>query len=863
MPAPRPSIRVKLFNGTVLKFPAGTQRAVIDRVAKEQTAKIKSTPTSGGGPLAQGLYGFNKALTDVVHAPAELAESAVQPAVDFVKSIMGPGPSGGAERVEGMLGDFERENLYPQEPVTQPERIANRIGEEFGYNAPFAGAMLGVAPAVAAMAPARSTIGAGLQNLFKMIGNSPARATLGEAASVAGAGTGAAIAGEFAPGDQDAETLGQLAGGLAPAGLALAPGNLLMRFVGKPLLNRLLPSAIRTNSRKVAANLLRREMGPDAIEQLKRGQEVERAVGANFTVPEKTGSPALLATQRAVEDEASGPVLDAHVRRHRANQAAIERFNQAQRPAGPEFSAVVDTATTKVTNILTNFGATQETLGASVPHADLPAVGGNLRTRLNDLRRGVSEQFKQRAAELGIADQDVTPQFAEWAPTISGGPRLPFADAANRPKIEGEIRGRLAQIRAAMESGDPEALARVRLTYADMKRMRERVSDDLIDALSSANPASKLIRSLTGMKNGIDTFLDELPFGDDYRQFRKDYLTQYIERFENASAMKIRQRDNRAFYQTADESVANAFFKSDSAADAQRAAQQFRQIYGDDPAAVSNLQAAVLDDYRTSVMRDGKIDPRLAENWMRQHESVLREFPNLNVTPATLTARSRELAERVKQIESQSLTRVLQSYDRGAQTSDDVLKSLIRDPRKMQQFLSRNHNNEEAVAGLRRALWDVGAASDNLDTFLNNPGIKLAFSAEHRKNLRTLFEARMMAQLVEEPGGQPLRPNPSEGFEKILHMGIPQLASRIFAVQSGRTGYNFVMTEILSRALRGYSEKQAVTLLNEAMYNPEVARDLAAFAGVRAPSKAGTNRLNSWLFTLGVDANTQEDQPRR
>jgi len=851
MPAPRPPIVVELFDGTEIEFPAQTQREVIASTVRRETARLKNS----GGALnlaKQPVQGFNEGLMGTIHSVPDAFGEVVQPAMDLVKSLIGPGPNGGEEAVNEKLRSYERGLLYPDEPVTAPEKIFRAAGKFAGQNVLPAGAMLAMAPAASAGPALERPVQAGLKSLMDMIAAGPGRAAAGEAVSSLGAGAGGEIANQLFPGNEWAQMGGSLAGGMAAPVVATGgiTGWLLRRF-GR----HLLPGAVRDASRKAIADVMSQEMDPASQAQLARGLEVQGETGANFSVAELTDKPSFIATQREIEREASGSQLDAYIRRRRANQEKIEQFEARNRPAGSTPAQITDDASAAAQRAVTGVETMQRDLGGSIPRADLPAGGAILREQLNEIRSGVREEFNTRAAQLGINDQDVTQPFMGWAEGLMP-PREAFTDTANLPPVIGEIAGRLRQYRAALEIEDPvaraAALARTRLSYSDMKNLRERVSDDLIDALGASNPSSKRIRALSELKSHLDTFLDELPFGDAYRQFRRDYMTQYVERFENAAALKVRQRDNRAFYRTADESVANAFFKPDSASDAQRAMQQYRQIYGNDPQAMASMEAAVLDDYRTSVVRDGQIDPRLAANWMREHEAVLRELPNLQVTPQRLTERATELHTRQQEIEDQSLSRILRSYDTGASTAEDVFGKALRDPRVMGQLVARVGHDEEAMGGLRRWVWDQGTATDDIQTFLDNPSVKLVLSADHRKNLLTLFEARNMANRVPEEGGSAIHPNPASAIESRLHMGLPQIASRIFAVQSGRTSWRFILTEIGSRIFRGYSQEQAETLLHEALYNPEVAKDLAQGYLGRQPNPATVKRLNAWLLTLGA-----------
>ena len=82
--------------------------------------------------------------------------------------------------------------------------------------------------------------------------------------------------------------------------------------------------------------------------------------------------------------------------------------------------------------------------------------------------------------------------------------------------------------------------------------------------------------------------------------------------------------------------------------------------------------------------------------------------------------------------------------------------------------------------------------------------------------------------------------------------------SRAFAVQSGRTSSRFVLSEMVGRFLHAASDREAKRILGEALYNPQVAKDLADM--VRFPkSQPVRNRMKKHLFTLGIEVEEDEE----
>ena len=106
-----------------------------------------------------------------------------------------------------------------------------------------------------------------------------------------------------------------------------------------------------------------------------------------------------------------------------------------------------------------------------------------------------------------------------------------------------------------------------------------------------------------------------------YRQFRQEYFQNVIEPFEQGAALGIRQRTPQGFYRTLDEDVAATF------ANSQSNARQYQRLFGDNPQAMADLEATLVDDLVSSAVRDGVVNPAAVDAWMRRKSGVLGELP--------------------------------------------------------------------------------------------------------------------------------------------------------------------------------------------------------------------------------------------
>lgn len=803
--------------------------------------------------ISQGASGFNEGLADLLRTPVQSLETIGIPA-GVTRAIP---PFGSLDAAGNLLQDT---TVAP--PIdTAGGRIARRAGQEVAQTLPLATGVIGAAGAAGGLAQqGGNALQRTVQQMLAGVRATPGAAATGELAAATGAGLGAGIAGEVAPDSPTAEVVGQLAGGFAPTVLAQTPTAISIRLA-RGLINRLSPQAVTRAAQQEAAKVIGPELTPTAEANLAGAQTLQQDIpGFTPSLAEATQSQGLLATQRAIEARATGQDLEAFAARRQGNVDSVARFAQQQAPEAPASPAyVVDVANARVTDIRADLEAQsaanlaqRQDLAESLPSADRASLGATIRDRLTTIRRETSTRMTDLANELGINDADVTVQFDEARQAIlqDFSPGSVFEDARNFPEVLDVIR--------TLPEGQP-------VTFGDLKALRERLTDDLLDAQSAASPSRKRIRVLASLQQRVDGLIDDLTQVADpdlaarYQQFRETYFNEYIEPFERGAAFSVRQRDGRGFYRTPDENVAAAFFTPRNIS----GARQFRAAFGDDPDAQAALASAALDSLRDSTVRDGIIDPRRLEGWLRAHESVLREFPEIlvsvsNVRSASqaLSARQAQLDLRTKQINDSLLGRRLQSVSRGTQTPEQLIEAAIRDPRQMQSLVASLRGDQGALESLRRHVWDTAAdlSPQRLGNFLENNAQSLArvFDTRHLSDLQRIQRARELIESVPAPQGQGFQPDPTGALARQLGSGIPQIQSRVFAAESGRTSFRFVLGDMFARFIRGRSQVESEALLREALYNPEVAKDLGSMIGFQGERPAAARRLNAWLFNIGM-----------
>lgn len=164
---------------------------------------------------------------------------------------------------------------------------------------------------------------------------------------------------------------------------------------------------------------------------------------------------------------------------------------------------------------------------------------------------------------------------------------------------------------------------------------------------------------------------------------------------------------------------------------------------------------------------------------------------------------------------------------------------------------------------MRRAVWDrvsTGSAEDvqrALDQF--EPSLRAALGPRHINDLRTIQATRSMIEAVPPTGARAFSPNGLEAAEGFIGTGVPQMASRLFAVRSGRTSARFVAADLFGRFFRALSQRQQQALFREALYDPEVARAPADSVEIGSMRPEHAKRLGVRLFNLGMESRENDE----
>ncbi|WOF74128.1 hypothetical protein QMT40_001775 [Parvibaculaceae bacterium PLY_AMNH_Bact1] len=850
------------------------ESAVQNRFA-EELARRGTQPGAVEDGAKGFLTGFNEGIGRLIDLPTTLPTA-------VIGMIPGSEHLGFPQNLEELeehrqefgVGANLMRSFSDYEPETASGRVAQSSGRELATSLPLA-----LIPMAGAAAPVARGVSAIPKGTLDAVGKSavaaaraaPATTLAAETISAAAAGAGGGIADEIDPGDASSRMLGEVAGGLAPAAIALSPSVAATRF-GRAVMNRFSSSAQTQAARREVSEALGGQLTPAARENLENAERVGAQIeGFQPSLAEATDAPSIVQTQRDVEKGASGADLEAFRARRDQNQDAIDSFASERAPDGidnPEF--IFDGASGRLKNArgalekqTADVTERAERLADSLPVADRSAVGDQLRDRLTTLQRAEAQRMADLADELGLNNDDSLISFDAVRQQLNEDEafqlRGKFSSEASRPEVLDEV---------LKTEGD--------VTFQDWMSLRQRVSEDLRDAQRSANPNAGKIRQLAILDQRLDELTDEAldtasesapHLAENYARFRETYRTEYIERFRRGATFEVKRRDGGGFYRTRDENVASAFFKAGDIG----AARQFRSTFGDNPEATAALESVALDSLRDAAVRDGQINPKLYDQWYRRHRPVLEEYPSIKGRVddvggalASIVRRQDQLRSRAATVDDMALSRVIDRVTNGQKTPERAVQDALKDNRLLKSLMRSVRGDSAALGALRRHVWDstISLTPKDQRKFLdaNAAAINRVFgNGSHVRNLRTVLEAREMLARVPDPSGVGVNPDPLKNIGDALGQSPKQIASRAFAVRSGRTSARIEAIDVLGRFLQGRRRAVSEDLWRQALYDPQVAKDLAAVVHQGELSPVIEQRLRAYLLNAGSGLNLGQE----
>ena len=380
-----------------------------------------------------------------------------------------------------------------------------------------------------------------------------------------------------------------------------------------------------------------------------------------------------------------------------------------------------------------------------------------------------------------------------------------------------------------------------------------------------------------------------------------DDLNNYINKFETGAIVDARKKGLSGF-QFRDEKIADAFFQTENVG----AMDDFIRVFEGDTNAISNMEQAILDRIISKSLNKNTnlLNMDSYRQFLTQYKSVLDRFGTVspdfvsnvrnkadlidNITNRIVTLEKRKnFLDGKKLDEVFSLLGAPGTNQLKFGTTDEYVQAALKDNKVMKQVTDKilNQFPEAGDAWIKSVLDDfiklrvdknTGAISlrevKNLQNFLkeNNESLSTMFKSikgdkigeEHLKNLNLIAAGFEKVNLVPPPKGSPAA-TPGEAMKNALGVDIPQVWSRVYAVQSGRTGWKFTITETLNRFLGNLGRKEFDRVLKQAIYDPDFAKTITHMIQGKESTAGDLKRLYGFLGKvngiIGIEAEHGED----
>ncbi len=533
--------------------------------------------------------------------------------------------------------------------------------------------------------------------------------------------------------------------------------------------------------------------------------------------------------------------------------------------------------------------------------ADRYNTGSSIRLEIEKARQFARDAATKKADDLGINKDDqvgAAGDFQTFARQVSDE----FLPAMGEKSITA---GMLPQtVRTIITKGkDPT----FRLSFQDWKNVRESLTSEI----SSLYNVGDLNRGgkLKAFADMWDNFASKTSpalarpsqigaaRGQDVLDYVNWYRANVAGPFENNIVLTARQRAGGSrempIYQTAEENVANQFLNN------VQGVRTFKQILGEDTAAMGNLQRAFLDRANRSVVNtDGTVNQTKLGSFIDDNDQVISElgltstFDDFARTEQQLAGRMAELSLRSDQIGRNKVVKLLNQLEADNISQDKLFTALL--DRTDTSAISRARQMAERQGqgdAFRKVMMDsienkVFAGRVDQDNFRTNPSalkkymannrnrrmMDAIFGKEHTDNIQLIadFADRVNMVFPKDKDGYPivdgLKGSGIDTFidkiESTVGTSIPGASARFIGVQEGRLGPRQALGYFAARAANSGMSARYEAVLNEALTNPAFARQMMKQADrnlipdgqVALPLAGPRSAATDFFFQRGVPA---------
>jgi hypothetical protein len=467
----------------------------------------------------------------------------------------------------------------------------------------------------------------------------------------------------------------------------------------------------------------------EAIEAQRAGAVVPATPGFQRTLgeqmeaggmPPRTTLEALTERLRTADPQTNQMIVDTENRRIGALQAQLARINDQIEQQGRVLRpAQLDELTRARDDLLRNIEQQQTALdtAARARAAELPVgtqqFGETIATRAQQLQKAIRDTeitpAYERAMQAGGNVKVNIDSVVVEAERVLGRPLSSFDPAtapaivrrimALRPTAEAPVGQAAAPFRATFVQRPAAAQPPTAATLAELDDLRKAINSDITAAArGSSTLAGVETRNLLGLQRAIDGAIDT---SDTLPQQAKDLYIEAVGKYRDLYAPRFREGQTGRILKPAmfgemriePSQVVQRYLKDEGAAG------QFVRTFAGDPQAYAAMRDGIVDRFREAAVRDFRVDPARAQEFLRANQAVLNIFERngLNVRPA-LERMEAEALETATALDG------LKTLGRGFadKSPEEMLRFITSDGARMTAAL--RNTSPEGQDAIRRAL---------------------------------------------------------------------------------------------------------------------------------------------------------------
>lgn len=351
------------------------------------------------------------------------------------------------------------------------------------------------------------------------------------------------------------------------------------------------------------------------------------------------------------------------------------------------------------------------------------------------------------------------------------------------------------------------------------------------------------IRLLTELKSRVGGHIDNLDsdFVAAYRRADGEYLNRVGLPF---STETLRSIDRKRFV----EQISPALIGNKSNV------AEFIRATGDDGVQVA--RDAFYDNFTRSVVKDGEINPRLAERWIAANQGGMSLIPGLadeirgsvgNVQQ--LFARKRSLDEAFRRAAGERLI-----SESGFRSPAELTQRMYSDPSFTNQFMKRYGTTSDDVRAVRSFMLDDIIQSNDPVSFLNDRSksavINNVFGSTYANKIKNFAIAS--ERLKVDPTNVAFKPEtvPKTSIEEITGTSPQSIISRVTQPIASAT---YAITSLISRYLAKQTNEETERRLKEILLNPGDAIKIFSAVSQRADEKQALKTTLAIGKKYGID----------